>query len=46
MRLGGQIQEGVLGYEKYVAFMEWASQCDEGDLNIRSLLWHNDWLNQ
>lgn len=33
-------------YEKHKEFIEWASQYDDGDLNIRSRKLHEKWLNE
>ncbi len=43
-RYGNRISpEGDL-YKTHKEFIEWASSYDDGDMNMRSLLRHNDWL--
>ena len=40
---GDSILPGGERYEEFTAFIEWASQYDTGDLNIRSKVYHDEW---
>jgi adenylate kinase family enzyme len=44
-RYGDRILEGNDMHKAHLEFMEWASNYDDGDLNIRSKSLHYNWLN-
>jgi adenylate kinase family enzyme len=44
-RYGNEIKAGGKLYDSHLEFMEWASQYDTGDMNIRSKKLHYTWLN-
>lgn len=43
-RYGDKIKEGGSLHSSYLAFMEWASKYDTGDMDIRSRMLHDSWL--
>lgn len=43
-RYGERIESGGSLYKQHKEFIEWASQYDDGDLNIRSRKLHEKWL--
>ena len=45
-RYGEKILSGGEMYQSHLEFMEWASQYDAGDMNIRSKQLHYTWLKQ
>lgn len=45
-RFGDKIKEGGSMYESSKAFIKWASEYDDGDINMRSKKLHNKWLKE
>jgi hypothetical protein len=45
-RYGEQIESNGELYKHHIAFIDWASQYDEGDLNMRSRNLHEKWINE
>jgi len=45
-RFGNRIKEGGDMYETHLSFIKWAKQYDDGPINMRSKLSHDDWHNK
>ncbi len=45
-RYGNAINPGQSRHENHLVFMDWASQYDDGDENVRSYHLHNKWLSE
>lgn len=45
-RYGKEIEIGGSMYNAHLEFVEWASQYDKGDINMRSKAMHDKWLSQ
>jgi adenylate kinase family enzyme len=45
-RYGKEIEAGGSMYESHLEFVDWASQYDKGDLNIRSKALHEKWISE
>jgi hypothetical protein len=43
-RYGSRIEYGNDLYQNHIAFMDWAMQYEQGDLNMRSRLRHMIWI--
>jgi hypothetical protein len=43
-RYGKDIDPGGKKYNQFLELIEWASQYDDGDINIRSKVLHEEWL--
>jgi len=43
-RFGKRIREGGDMYGEHIKFIEWAMAYDAGDINMRSLKSHEEWL--
>jgi adenylate kinase family enzyme len=43
-RYGKEIEVGGAMHEAHLVFIDWASQYDKGDMNIRSRVMHEEWL--
>lgn len=42
-RFGNRIRKGGDMYEEHIQFMQWASEYDDGDENMRSKAMHDNW---
>ena len=45
-RYGKEIEIGGTMHESHLAFIEWASMYDKGNINMRSRALHNNWLSE
>jgi len=45
-RFGERIRKGGDMYDEHTKFIEWAMQYDAGDINMRSMKLHEEWLKQ
>jgi hypothetical protein len=43
-RYGNRIHEDGDMYEEHIKFIDWAMAYDTGDINMRSLINHEEWL--
>ncbi len=43
-KYGSEILPGKPLYNKYTSFIQWASEYDYGDINMRSRALHEEWL--